>query len=70
MRKMFAGLSVCLSIFLLSTTVSAIPLDLSGFTAEYAPEVSVSGGVVTFTESLDYAPLYFYNDSFLVPNVC
>ena len=58
--------------FLLSFTflfcgsnVFAVPLGLSGFTAD--DEVSVSGGQVDFAETFNYCAWYFYNDNFDVP---
>ncbi|MEW5800482.1 MAG: PEP-CTERM sorting domain-containing protein [bacterium] len=63
------AITICLFfvIFLMwGTTGSAIPLDLSTFTAQ--PGVSESGGVITFTEDPLLSSIWFYNDSFLVPN--
>jgi len=60
-----------LVVFLLSfaflfcgSNVFAVPLDLSGFTAQDG--VSESGEVVTFTEDMNYAAIYFYNDNYVV----
>jgi len=60
-------LASTLFLFLLcGATAFALPVDLSTFTAE--DYVTESGGTVTFEESFDYAAIYFYDDSFLVPD--
>lgn len=67
MKKLYSVVLLLFSlVFLYGTTAIGSPLDLSGFTAEYDPEVAESGGVVTFTESIDYSAIYFVNDSFVV----
>ena len=60
-----------LVVFLLSfiflfcgSNVFATPLNLSGFTAQDG--VSESAGAVTFTEDMNYAAIYFYNDNYVV----
>ena len=75
-RIRLAALMVILS-FLMVPSVYALPLDLSGFTAEPGVDLVVVGTntTVNFTESqaLDQdgnllSAFYFYNDSFLVPD--
>ena len=61
MKKLL--LLLVFSALLWETSSFAIPLDLSGFTAETG--VLVSGGRVEFAET-DEAAIYFYNDNFLV----
>lgn len=51
--------------FTFNSTIIAAPIDLTGFTPEI-PDVVETAGTVTFTETMDYASIFFYNDSFVV----
>ncbi len=66
MRRMFMVLCVSFCMLLCCRIAQAMPLDLSGFTAE--DDVVVSGGEVSFTETMDNVAWYFFNDNFLVEN--
>ncbi|OKY74226.1 MAG: hypothetical protein BM485_14465 [Desulfobulbaceae bacterium DB1] len=68
MKKRIASFVGGLSFVLLSGAAQAVPMDLSGFSVmENEPgSVMESGGVVSFTESMADAALYFYNDAFAV----
>ena len=60
-----------LLLFVFLSTISvgyASTIELTsadGFVAE-EPDVMVSGGVVTFAETIDWPAIYFYNDNFVV----
>jgi hypothetical protein len=64
MKNFSLWLLLFFSVLLWGTFASAIPLDLTGFTAD--PSVSESGGRVDFNENIDYAAIYFFNDNFFI----
>jgi len=65
MRKTLGAFLLCTSLLFCSSAVMAVPLDLSGFTAE--PGVIESGGTVTFEEDFSNIAWFFENNDFLVP---
>jgi hypothetical protein len=66
MTKVFKGILLAAFLVYSGAFAYAIPVDLSTFTA--GPSVSVSSGTVTFTEDINYAAIYFFNDHFAVAN--
>jgi len=68
MKKVIASIVGGLCVFVLTGSAEAVPMDLSGFSVlENQPgSVTESGGVVSFTESMEDAALYFLNDSYSV----
>ena len=66
MKRGFGVLLLCISVLSWGSVASAVPLDLSGFTAD--PGASESGGTISFIEDIEYGALYFFNDFFLVPD--
>lgn len=67
MKNRIAGLFLCLVFLLWVGVASADPLDLSTFTEYDEPYVIEIGGIVNFTEDIDYATLYYADDYFQVP---
>lgn len=68
MKKVIASIVGGLCAFALAGSAEAVPMDLSGFSViENQPgSVTESSEVVSFTESMEDAALYFYNDSYAV----
>jgi len=68
MKKVIASIVGGLCAFVLTGSAEAVPMDLSGFSVmENQPDsVTENSGVVSFTESMDDAALYFYNDFYAV----
>ncbi|MFZ5761127.1 MAG: PEP-CTERM sorting domain-containing protein [Thermodesulfobacteriota bacterium] len=66
MKKRIAGFVGGMAVLALAGVARAVPVDLSGFSVlENEPgSVVESGGVVSFTENMSDAALYFYNDFF------
>jgi hypothetical protein len=52
-------------VFGLTVSATAVPLDLGTFTADDG--ATVSGNEVSFAESFEYASIFFYDGSFVVP---
>jgi hypothetical protein len=59
-------LTVLFLVCLMGTHVEAAPIDLGAFTTD--PGVTVNSGIVSFSEDINYAAIYLYDDAFLVPN--
>lgn len=58
--------AICFVMMLLVSAAVAVPLDLNGFSAD--PGVTESGGTITFVEDIVYGSMYYYNNSYVVPD--